>query len=253
MHIFWRSIRFQHVALAIVILASTTLAQEAAGPVVKGVGFHISLQTLQQLDTLSSDPIEGLSDARAYVRKAAALCGTTDPSLVPDDLESRFAAAELDVAKDPSKLVSDDQIAEAFNLMSDEFQVPHPAHLTATDILQYRSVRASIFPHIFSPKTVGGSRPFGAIVMLYQLWFNGGDMEGVRKAAQLDLAPGSIKISHSGGSAGGSGGVINNNPNLIFDKEYQRAGYIYFAQRSPQQISSFLNRLAGIIQLPERR
>lgn len=212
-----------------------------------GVGFHVSLQTLQQLDTLSSDRIEGLGDAGTYVRKAAALCGTTDPSLVPDDLESRFAAAELDAAKDPNKLVSDDQVAEAFNFMSKEFQVAHPAHLTASDILQYRSVNASIFPHIFSPKAVGGSRPFGAAVMLYQLWFNGGAMEGVRKAAQLDRPPGSLKVSPSGGSSG-----IDKNPNLI-GREYQMAGYAYFAQRSSRRISFFLDRLAGIMGLPEGR
>jgi len=94
---------------------------------------------------------------------------------------------------------------------------------------------------------VSGSRPAGATVMLYQLWYNGGVTEDMRKAAQLDRPPGSLKVSPSGGSSG-----PNKNPNLL-GREYQLAGYAYFAQRSPQQVSSFLDRLAEIMHLPERR
>jgi hypothetical protein len=210
------------------------------------IGLHVSLPALQQLDALSSDKIESLDDASAYVRKTAVICGTSDPSLLPGNLESRLAVAELDAAKDPNKLVSDDQVAKAFNFMSEEFQVPHPARLTASDILQYRSVQASIFPHIFSPKPVSGTRPIGTIVMLYQLWLNGGVTEGVRKAALLDRPPGSLKIA-SGQIVGRSG--LDRDPNLV-GREYQIAGYSYFNQRTPQQISSFLDRLTRIMDLP---
>jgi len=227
--------------LIIRLLLATVIAWAASGD-----GLHISLQSLQELDALSSGKIEGPDDAAAYVRKAAALSGITDPSFVPD-LESRLAAAELEAAKDPNKLVSDERVAEAFNLMSSELQVAHPARVTAADVLQHRSVSASIFPHVFSPKTVSGSRPVGSIVMLYQLWYNGGVTGGVRRAAQLDRPPGSLKISQSGGSSG-----LDKNPNLI-GREYQAAGYAYFAQRSPQQIRSFLDRMADTIGLPEGR
>jgi hypothetical protein len=208
------------------------------------IGLHVSFEALQQLDALSSDKIEDLGEASAYVKKAAVICGTSDPALLPGNLEARLAVAELDAAKDRDKLVSDDQVAEAFNFMSDEFQVPHPARLSASDVLQYRSVQASIFPHIFSPKTVSGSRPIGTIVMLYQLWFNGGVTEGVRKAALLDRPPGSLKLRTSSATS-----RLDRNPNLI-GREYQIAGYSYFNQRTPQQIGSFLDRLTGIIGLP---
>jgi hypothetical protein len=232
--------RITNVVYAILFASSIACAAS-------GVGLHISFRGLQQLDTLSSGKIESQNDAAAYVRKAAVICGTTDPSLVPGDIESRLVSAEWEASKDPNKLVSDDQVARAFNFMSDEFGVQHPARLTASDILQFRSVQASIFPHVFSPKTVSGSRPVGAIAMLYQLWFNGGVTEGVRRAAQLDRPPGSLKTSQSGGWS-----VIDKNPNLI-GREYQVAGYAYFAQRSPRQISSFLDQVAGIIGLPQGR
>lgn len=230
----------------LVILAAATMWAAPDG----GLHISISLQSLQQLDVLASGKIESLDDATAYVRKSAALCVLGDSDPMAEGIESRLAAAELDAAKDPNKLVSDERVAEAFNFMSDEFRVEHPARLTASDILQYRSVQASIFPHVFSPKTASGSRPVGAIVMLYQLWYNGGVTEGVRKAAQLDRPPGSLKVA-SGQSVSGRSG-LDKNPNLT-GREYQVAGYAYFAQRSPQQKRSFLDRIAKTIALPQER
>jgi len=210
---------------------------------------HVSFQSLQRLDALSAGGIESLGDATAYVRKAAALCGTPDTSFAPD-LESRLAAAELDAAKDPNKLVSDERVADAFNLMSKEFRVEHPRSLTASDILQYRSVMASIFPHIFSPKNVAGSRPVGVAVMLYQLWYSGGVAEGVRKAAQLDRPPGSLKVT--GGHIVGRSSTPDRNPNSL-DQEYQLAGRKYFAQQTPLGTRSFLGRLATTLGMTEGR
>jgi hypothetical protein len=223
--------------LPLLLLASALI------PATPGVSLHISFQSLQKLDALASGKIESLGDATSYVRQSAALCGAADPASVPDGLESRLAMAELDAVRDPSKLVSDEQVASAFNFMSDEFGVQHPAHLTASDILQYRSVQASIFPHVFSPKTVSRSRPVGAIVMLYQLWYTGGVTEGVRKAAQLDRPAGSLKVT--GGQTVAHIGV-NRNSNAI-GMEYRMAGGTYFARRSPERVLSFLKRLAEIM------
>jgi hypothetical protein len=212
---------------------------------------HVSFQSLQQLGTLASGRIESPDDAAAYVRKAVAICGTTDPSIVlPDRIGRRLAGAEWGAANDPNKLVSDGQVAEAFNFMSDEFGVANPARLTASDILQYRSVQASLFPHIFSGKSVSGSRPVGAIVMLYQLWYNGGVTEGVRKAAQLDRPPGGPRVT--GGHIIGRSLTPDKNPNLV-GREYQRAGRKYFEQRSPLETRSFLAKLATTLGIPEER
>jgi len=210
-----------------------------------GISFHISFRSLQQLDTISSSRIESLDDAAAYVRKAAVLCGITDPALLPGGLESRLATAEWEAARDPTKLVPDDQVAKAFNFMSGEFRVKHPAELTAEDILQYRSVQAALFPHMFSPKGVNGSRPVSAVVILYLLWFNGGVTVDVRKAAQLDRQPGSLTISPSGGRSG-----LDPNPNLA-GREYQAAGYAYFVQQPPQRARSFLDHMANTVSLPQ--
>jgi hypothetical protein len=212
-----------------------------------GVGLHISFQSLQDLDALSAGKIASVEDATAYVRKAAAICGTTDPSLVPTDIESRLATAEWEASKEPAKLVSDDQVAEAFNFISEEFQVPHPAHLTAQDILQYRSVMASMFPHLFNGKGENGSRPVGAVVIIRMLLYSGGLAEGARKAAQLDRPPGGLKMSPSSGWSG-----PDRNPNIAA-AEYRVAGQNYFGTQPPKRIGSFIERLAQIIGLPGGR
>jgi len=201
----------------------------------------LSFSALQQLDALSADRVESLEDATAYVTKAATQFGIADPSFIPGGLASRFAAAELAAAKDPDKLVSDEQVAEAFNFLSDEFHVANPERLTGADILLYRGVKASMYPHLYSPKSVGGSRPLGALIMLDTLICEGGIMDGVRKAALLDRPPGSLKIT--GGRI-----ALNRSPNLTA-REYQRASLTYFAQLSPREILSFFDRLAGILVL----
>jgi hypothetical protein len=211
----------------------------------------LSFPALQQLDSLSANRIESLDDAKSYVEKAAALFGVTDPSLMPGDLEPRLAAAELAAAKDPDKLVSDDRVAEAFNFLSDEFRVANPQRLTGADILLYRSVQASIFPHAFSPKSVNGSRPLGALVMLSQLIFNGGVTEGVRNAAKLDRPPGTLKVVQGG--VAGKSWMPDRAPNLIA-RRYQAASLAYFAHQSTQEILSFLDRLSAMISAgPNRR
>ena len=202
----------------------------------------ISLQALQQLDALASQKIQSKDDALAYVRKSVALCALGDLGPI-ERLESRFAAAELDAATDPNKLVPDEQIAQAFNFMSSEFGVD--TRLTAADILQYRSVQAAIFPHIFSGKDTDGNRPIGASVILYQLWYNGGITEGVRNAATLDRPPGSLKIDSAAGRL-----ELNRNPNPTA-RQYQLAGQSYFGHQSALETRAFIDKLASIIALPK--
>jgi hypothetical protein len=213
---------------------------------VTGPHLFLSFQALQQLDTLSENKIESQENARAYVRNAAAIFGVASSSLLPEDLEYRLAAAELNAAKNPNKLVSDDQVAEAFNFLSDEFRVANPEQLTGADILLYRGVKASMFPHLNNPKNVNGSRPLGALIMLDTLVFEGGIMEGVRRAALLDRPPGSLKIT-DGRIVGHLG--VNRNPNLT-GRKYQTASLTYFARLSPQGAQSFFDRLARILALP---
>lgn len=210
----------------------------------------LSFPALQQLDALSANQIQNLEDAKAYVKSTATLFGVADPGLLPEDLESRLAAAELDAAKDPKKLVSDDQVAEAFNFLSDEFRVANPDRLTGADILLYRGVKASLFPHLYGPKSVHGSRPIGALVMLDTLVFEGGIMEGVKKAALLDRPPGSLKFTGRSGAEVWTGGQ---NPDFLIGRKYQTAGLTYFAGLSPQSALSFADRLTRILSLAGQR
>jgi hypothetical protein len=212
-------------------------------------GMHLSItfQGLQKQDVLASGKIENLEDAATYVRESTALCVFGDPGPLGVELQSRLAAAEFEAARNPSKLIPDDKIAEAFNLMSNEFAVDQPAHLTGDDILQFRSVQASIWPHLFSPKAVNGSRPVSAVMILYQLWYNGGITEGVRNAAKLDRPPGSLKVT-GGRIVGQLGSTVNAN---AIGRQYQVAAGMYFAQASTRQIHSFFEKLGEILALPK--
>ncbi len=227
----------------LLLLAPALLALPAGGP-----HLFLSFQGLQRLDAISASRIESPEDAVAYVRNAAAEFGIADPALLPAGVESRLAAAELEAVKDPGKLISDDQVAEAFNFLSDEFHIANPERLTGADILLYRGVKASMYPHLYSPKSVGGSRPVGALIMLDTLICEGGIMDGIRKAALLDRTPGSLKIT--GGRIAGHPGAwtSNGNPNLI-NREYRNVSLAYFAQLSPLEVRSFFDRLAGILVL----
>jgi hypothetical protein len=208
------------------------------------VNLHINFEVLREMDAASSARLEDLSDAGAYVKKSAVLCRVASPAPMPEYLMNRLAAAEFDAVRNPARLVTDEQVAAAFNLMSDEFSVRHPVRLTASDVLEYRSVQASIFPHLFSPKTVGGSRPIGTIIMLYQLWYNGGVTENLKRAAQLDRPPGSLKVV--------SGRIFGRVPaGSGIGTEYRSAGRAYFQGQSLGEIQSFMSRLVDVIAPPD--
>jgi hypothetical protein len=208
-----------------------------------GVGLRIDSRSLFKLEVLSSSKIEGPDDASAYVRKAAAVWGAENPALLPDGVESRLAAAELDAAKDPNKLISDDEVARAFNFMSDQFGVASPTRLTSADILQYRTAMSAIFPHVFSPKAVSGSRPVGAVIMLYMLVAYGGMTEGWKKVG----GPNSFVIADAEPIE--RPGIDRN----AIAREYQTASLAYFQERKPEEIRLFLDKLAKIMALPRGR
>jgi hypothetical protein len=222
-------------AFALLVPASTRSEPTA--------NLRIDIRSLWSLERLSSGAIETPGDAADYVRKAAAACGAADRAAVPDALESQLATAELEAAKDSSKLVSDDRIAQAFNFMSDEFRVADPTRLTGEGVLHYRSTMSAFWPHLFGAKSAKGSRPVGAVVTLYLLTFYGGMTGGFKKVG----GPGGFGITDAEPDhpVPGTGKTSN-----LIAQEYQNAAAEYFAQRSPQQIRSFLAQLAGILALP---
>jgi hypothetical protein len=223
------------------LLVTTAFAWAAPG-----VSLHLDSRSLWPLERLSAAKIEGLPDATAYVRKAASLCGIADLSLLPGDLEPRLAQAELDAAKDPNKLISDQQVAEAFNAMSDEFRVTDPIHLTGSDILRYRDAMSAFLPHLFRPKSLSGNRPIGTVVMLYMLLYHGGMTGGWKRVG----GPGGFGVTEADPDhpVPGTGKTSN-----LIAIEYQTAAGSYFSQRSPQDVRAFLDRLAVTLGLPGRR
>lgn len=127
--------------------------------------------------------------------------------------------------------------------MSDQFGVANPTRLAGADVLQYRGVMAAIFPRVFGPKTIGGSRPVGAVVMLYLLVYYGGMTDGWKKVG----GPNSFGISEA--EPTGRPGIDRH----VIAREYQTASLAYFQKRKPEEVRSFLGRLAKILALPEGR
>jgi hypothetical protein len=208
---------------------------------------YVNLRSLQSINSLPSTPITTLEEAETYVRQVAELCGIQGPILT-GELLPRLVQGEWAAAQDPSKLVSDDRLAEAFNFLSTEFRVPHPQHVTGTDILQFRIARSAMYAHVFSPRTVSGSRPVEAVISLQQLVFDGGVLEGAKRYAQKDPHPGSFKIDPSRSRAG-----INANPNLMIAREYQTASMRYFRGLTAQGLQSLIDSIARIMALPAGR
>ncbi|MGA9640485.1 MAG: hypothetical protein WBQ72_03755 [Terriglobales bacterium] len=219
--------------------------KENTGPMANEQGY-VNLRSLQSINSLPSIQITSLEEAETYVKQVAELCGVQGPILT-GELLPRVVQGELAAAQDPSKLVPDDRVAEAFNFLSDEFQVPHPQRLTGTDVLQFRITMAAIYPNVFSPKNAGGVRPVGALILLHQLLFNGGVPEGAKKFAQKDPQPGSFKVDRSRSRV-----AIDKSPNLIA-REYRTASATYFQRLTSEKMQSFVDSIAKIMAFPAGR
>jgi hypothetical protein len=206
---------------------------------------YVNIRSLQGINSLPSSKITTLQDAEVYVERVADLCGVEGP-ILRGELLPRLIKAELAAAQDPSQLVSDDRVAEAFNFLSDEFRVPHPQRITGVGVLQYRITMAAIYPHVFSPKNAGGVRPVEALILLHQLVFNGGVPEGAKKYAQKDPQPGSFKISQSRGH------LTMGRPSDV-ELDYRTASLGYFREQSADNLQSTLEKLATILALPQEK
>ncbi len=171
------------------------LVVESSGPMASEQGYVNDI-SLRSINSLPSTQITSLEEAETYVRQVAEFCGVQGPILA-GQLLPRLVEGEWAAAQDPSKLVSDDRLADAFNFLSNEFRVPHQQRVTGADVLQFRTTMSAIYPHVFSPKRLGGSRPVAAMITLQQMVFNGGVPEGAKKYAQNGPKPGSFKADPS--------------------------------------------------------
>jgi hypothetical protein len=207
---------------------------------------YVNIRSLQMINSLPDTKIANLGDAQVYVNQVAAACGVQGPVLT-GELLPRLAQGELAAGQDPSHLVSDDRVAEAFNFLSREFQVPHPAPITGTDVLQFRTTMSAIYPHVFSPNVMSGSRPVQALITLHQLVFNGGVPEGAKKFARKDPVPGSFKVVSSRVVLA-PGGIPS-----AAEMEYRTASRAYLRGLTAQAMQSFVDSLTKIMALPAGR
>jgi len=106
---------------------------------------------------------------------------------------------------------------------------------------------SAFYPHVFSLKSMSGSRPVAALITLHQLVFNGGVPEGAKKYAQKDPQPGSFKIDPSRTRM-----AIDKNPNPIA-REYRTASATYFHGLTSEKMQPFVDSIAKIMALPAGR
>jgi hypothetical protein len=198
------------------------------------VSLQIDARSLWALERLSAGKIESPAEAADYVRRASVICGIADPSSLPDHLESRLAHAELDAAR-AARLISDDQVAQAFNSISVRLRISNPRRIEAPDVLHYRSVMSTIFPHLFSPASARGSRPVGTVVMLYMLAYYGGATDGWKRVG----GPNSFAITEA---------RPPNDADTALGREYQSKARAYFDD-SESQTRSFVSGVEDILGL----
>jgi hypothetical protein len=201
---------------------------------------YVNIRSLQGINSLLPIQITSLEEAESYVERVADLCGVQGPVL-RGELLPRLAKAELAAAQDPSQLIPDDRVADAFNFLSEEFRVPHPQRLTGTDVLQFRTAMAAIYPLVFSGKDVPGSRPTQALITLHQLIFNGVP-EGAKKFAQRDPRPGSFKVK-------AARSTVHRSPDPAV-REYRIASMNYFRGLNESGMHSLVESIARIMALP---
>ncbi len=207
---------------------------------------YVNDRSIQIINSLGDPRFKSLDDADAYVRQVARACEVQGPVLT-EGLLPRLAEGELAAAQDPSRLVSDDNVAETFNFLSREFRVPHPQVLTGNDVLQFRTAMSAIYPHVFSAKSSPGSRPTQALILLHQLVFNGGIPEGAKRFARKDPQPGSFKALES---------RVQLNPDptsSLAVREYRSASIAYFRRLDELEMHSLIESLAKIMALPAGR
>jgi hypothetical protein len=201
----------------------------------------MTIETVKQLETLSSSPIHSLDDAEEYVLRASTSMWS-DPDFLSASRRTRVATAEFAAANEPRKLVPDKNVADAFAFLSREFKMRPSQSVSPKNVHEYRGALAAHFPRLFGQGTPNGVRPVGAAVMLYLMTYSGGIPQGTREMAQQPM-PGPPRFD----SRSARLELAHATPSEL---EYQTACRTYFQNISPQQREALVEQLMNILDLP---
>jgi|SRR4051794_23128594 hypothetical protein len=201
----------------------------------------ITLATLRKIDDVSSSKVETLEQAKEYVARVIHICGLDSSWRATADVRSRFETGELAAARITTRLVSDDSIASAFGLLSQELRIPTPPQITAQDVGEYRLALSWVFPHLMKSAEKQGLRPVAAGVLLHLLVFNGGHFPGgVKTLARR--GPNTSRVQPDTSTA-----QLLPAKATAIEFEYQRAYSSYFRERSPAEIDSLIGRVLDFL------
>jgi hypothetical protein len=149
----------------------------------------------RQIDELGApDHIRTEADARAYVD---ALMKRWDPNETNPHLaefEERLARAEYAAARNPGKWIPESQVAQVFNRLMDEWQMPGWTHISVAEFHAFRMpYTCAIYPKSVARLPNGmvapSCQPTEALVLLHMLDANEGIASYIRDHVRENYFP----------------------------------------------------------------
>jgi len=138
----------------------------------------------RQLDELGVH-IQTDADAKAYVEALVKRWGPEEASSHLPEFEERLARAEYAAVRNPQKLIPASRVANTFNHLMDEWQMPSAVHISVAELQAFRaSYACTMYPKSVARRADGtlapSYRPTEALFLLHMLDANEGIPSYVR-------------------------------------------------------------------------
>jgi hypothetical protein len=162
----------------------------------KGSIGYAATPDLRQIDELG-DPshIQTEADARAYIEALVKRWGPRETTY--PDLTDRLARAEYAAARNPERLIPESQIAETFNRLMDEWEMPSWTRISVPELHAFRIRYAlTVYPRSVArlpDESIAPScRPTEALFLLHMLDSREGIPPDVREEVRESHFPWSV-------------------------------------------------------------
>src|SRR6266853_3591275 len=159
----------------------------------KGSIGYAATPDLRQIDELG-DPshIQTEADARAYIEALVKRWGPRETTY--PDLTDRLARAEYAAARNPERLIPESQIAETFNRLMDEWEMPSWTRISVPELHAFRIRYAlTVYPRSVArlpDESIAPScRPTEALFLLHMLDSNEGIASYIRDSVRESHFP----------------------------------------------------------------
>lgn len=162
----------------------------------KGSIGYAATPDLRQIDELG-DPghIQTEADARAYIETLVKRWGPKETNY--PDLIDRLARAEYAAVRNPARLIPESQVAKAFNLLMDKWEMPSWTRISVPELHAFRiSYALTVYPRSVArlpDQSIAPScRPSEALFLLHMLDFREGIPPNIREEVRESNFPWSI-------------------------------------------------------------